>query len=82
MRNPAKSATEIDWDKMAKRLGRAFDKAMDSVEDGDYFEDQDSCAALNAASNAAKALVKVAERAQAEKEAGEKTGFKIAKPAS
>lgn len=81
MSNPAKSASDIDWDKMAKRLGRAFDEAMDEAEQYAY-SDQDSCAPLIAASHAAKALAKISERAQAQKEATEKAGgFKLSKPA-
>lgn len=81
MSNPVKSASDINWDKLAKRLGRAFDEAMDEAEQYAY-SDQDSCAPLIAASHVAQALVKISERVQSEKEAVEKTGFKIAKPAS
>lgn len=80
MTNPVKSAQDIDWDKMAKRLGEAFDAAMDSVEEGDYFSDQDSCAALIAASKAADALVKIAAEARADKESKGRKDFSIGKP--
>lgn len=81
MGNPVKSATDIDWDKMAKRLGRAFNDAMDEAEQYSY-SDQDSCAPLLAASTAAQALVKISEHVQAQKEAADKAAFKISKPAS
>lgn len=81
MANPVKSASEIDWDKMAKRLGRAFDDAMDEAEQYSY-SDQDSCAPLIAAAHAAKALVKISERAQAQKEREEKKTSVISKPAA
>lgn len=81
MTNPVKSADNIDWDKMAKRLGKAFDAAMNSVEEGDYFGDQDSAAGLVAASKAAEALVKIAAEVRAAKTGDEKGPFKVSKPA-
>ena len=86
MSNPAKSASDIDWDKMAKRLGKAFDSAMTVAENNienndDYSLDEDFGNALQAASRAADALVKIAAEARAAKEGVNAKGFSIDKPA-
>lgn len=84
MSNPAKSADDIDWDKMAKRLGAAFDAAMKVAErneehndgvsiDGDFKE------ALELANATAVALAKVAAEARAVRENAEAKRFSIDK---
>lgn len=82
MSNPVTSATEIDWDKIAKRLGRAFDDAMDRAERSEYYGHDVSRKNLKAASDAAKALAQVAEQAQREKDAKQKGPTFIPKPAA
>lgn len=85
MSNPATSTSDIDWDKMAKRLGNAFDSAMRIVEKNERHNDgqsvdKDFREALELANATAVVLAQVATQARAQRDATEKDNFKISKP--
>ncbi len=79
MANPAKSATDIDWDKMAKRLGKQFDLAMTSAEDAEYM-DEEYFQALSTAARTSDALVNIAEHLRATNDSTKRAPALISKP--
>lgn len=65
MVNPVKTAAVIDWDKIAKRLGRAFDYAIKQAEEQEGYDDDEHSKYLQTAAQAATALTHVAAEARA-----------------
>ena len=84
MSNPAQSASEIDWDKIATRLSVAFDSAMGVAEKhmryNDSSIDTDFRNAIEIANATAAALAKISSEARAHRDAKDKDNFKISKP--